>query len=289
MVRLGQCGDRLAVTRATLFKFCQPLGIETVLTKLVDHETRAMATDLVPHRMSGQEFARRHPQLRTGFVHQPGRQTEVVRMKMGDDQAPHRGVQRRQQFLPDSAHAIAREARVDDRPSVPVTQQPEVDVIELERQRHTQPAYSLTEEKVRFAYETEVFYSMMDSAELCQFVYGPTWTLYGPNETVSMMNSVTGWDLTVEELMTVGRRRLDLFRTFNAREGLGRKDDRLPKKFFKELKGTGPTAGFALTHEEVDSAIDHYYKLAGWTNDGIPTPETLKKHDVEWAVEYLPA
>src|SRR5690606_16827192 len=35
-----------------------------------------------------------------------------------------------------------------------------------------QPAYSLTEEKVRFAYETEVFYSMLDSAELCQFVWG---------------------------------------------------------------------------------------------------------------------
>ncbi|MBK8420426.1 aldehyde ferredoxin oxidoreductase family protein [Candidatus Villigracilis saccharophilus] len=151
-----------------------------------------------------------------------------------------------------------------------------------------QPAYSLTEEKVRFAYETEVFYSMMDSAELCQFVYGPTWTLYGPNETVSMMNSVTGWDLTVEELMTVGRRRLDLFRTFNAREGLGRKDDKLPKKFFKALSGTGPTAGLALTHEEVDTAIDHYYKLSGYTSDGVPTRETLQKHDIEWAAEYLP-
>ncbi len=152
-----------------------------------------------------------------------------------------------------------------------------------------QPAYSLTEEKVRFAYETEVFYSMMDSAELCQFVYGPTWTLYGPNETVEMMKAVTGWDLTVEELMEVGRRRLDLFRTFNAREGLGRKDDKLPKKMFKQLAGTGPTAGFALTHEEVDSAIDHYYKLAGLNSDGAPTRETLKKHDIEWAAEYLPA
>jgi aldehyde:ferredoxin oxidoreductase len=152
-----------------------------------------------------------------------------------------------------------------------------------------QPAYSLTEEKVRFAYETEVFYSMMDSAELCQFVYGPTWTLYGPGETVEMIKSVTGWDLTVEEIMEVGRRRLDLFRVFNAREGLGRKDDKLPKKFFKQLTGTGPTAGFALTHEEVDSAIDHYYKLAGWNSDGAPTRETLKKHEIEWAAEYLPA
>jgi len=152
-----------------------------------------------------------------------------------------------------------------------------------------QPAYSLTEEKVRFAYETEVFYSMLDSAELCQFVYGPTWTLYDGEQTAHMINSVTGWDLTLEDLMTVGRRRLDLFRVFNAREGLTRNADKLPKKFFKELKGTGPTAGFALTHEEVESALDTYYKLAGWTNNGVPTRETLKKHDVEWAAEYLPA
>lgn len=152
-----------------------------------------------------------------------------------------------------------------------------------------QPAYSLTDEKVRFAYETEVFYSMLDSAELCQFVYGPTWTLYDAKDTAAMINSVTGWDLTVDDLMEVGRRRLDLFRTFNAREGFGRKDDQLPKKFFKALKGTGPTAGFVLTHEEVDSAINHYYKLAGWSSEGVPTRETLKKHDVEWAAEYLPA
>ena len=152
-----------------------------------------------------------------------------------------------------------------------------------------QPAYSLSEEKVRFAYETEVFYSMLDSAELCQFVYGPTWTLYDGKDTVEMMKAVTGWDLTLEELMEVGRRRLNLFRTFNAREGFGRKDDKLPKKFFKALKGTGPTAGFALAHEEVDSAIDHYYKLAGFTAEGTPTAEGLKKLDIEWAVEYLPA
>ncbi len=152
-----------------------------------------------------------------------------------------------------------------------------------------QPAYSLTEEKVRFAYETEVFYSMLDSAELCQFVYGPTWTLYDGEQTAQMINAVTGWDLTLNELMEVGRRRLNLFRVFNAREGFSRKDDKLPKKFFKQLQGTGPTAGFALTQQELDFALDAYYKMAGWTNDGTPTRETLKKHDVEWAADYLPA
>ena len=152
-----------------------------------------------------------------------------------------------------------------------------------------QPGLSLTPEKVRFAYLTEIFYSMLDSVELCQFVYGPAWTLYGPAETVEMVRAVTGWDVTVEGLMAVGERRLNLFRTFNAREGLGRKDDRLPKKFFKQLGGVGPTAGTSLTHEELDSAIDQYYQLAGWTTDGVPTPDTLKRHDIEWAAQYLPA
>ncbi len=147
-----------------------------------------------------------------------------------------------------------------------------------------QPGYSLTPEKVRFAYLTEVFYSMLDSVELCQFVFGPAWTLYGPAETVEMIRAVTGWDITVEELMAVGERRLNLFRTFNAREGLDRKDDKLPKKFFKQLQGVGPTAGIALTHEEVESAIDEYYKLAGWTNNGVPTPETMERLDIAWAL-----
>jgi aldehyde:ferredoxin oxidoreductase len=147
-----------------------------------------------------------------------------------------------------------------------------------------QPGYSLTPEKVRFAYLTEVFYSMLDSVELCQFVYGPAWTLYGPAETVEMIRAVTGWDVTVEELMAVGERRLNLFRTFNAREGLDRKADKLPKKFFKRLQGEGPTAGIALTHTEIESAIDEYYRLAGWTDNGIPTLQTMERLDIVWAL-----
>ncbi len=91
---------------------------------------------------------------------------------------------------------------------------------------------SLGPEKVRFAAYTEMFYSMLDSAELCQFVFGPTWTLYGPRETVEMVQAVTGWDFSLYELMKVGERRLNLMRVFNAREGFTRQDDRLPKKFY---------------------------------------------------------
>jgi aldehyde:ferredoxin oxidoreductase len=151
-----------------------------------------------------------------------------------------------------------------------------------------QPQYSLTPEKVRFALQGELFYSMMDSLELCQFVWGPAWTLYGPKETMEMVNAVTGWDVTVDELLLVGQRRLNMMRTFNSREGLDRKDDKLPKKFFKALQGTGPTAGKVINKGEFEKALDHYYMLNGWTMNGIPTRQKLVELDLGWASEYLP-
>jgi aldehyde:ferredoxin oxidoreductase len=152
-----------------------------------------------------------------------------------------------------------------------------------------QPGRSLTPEKVRFAYLTQCFYSMMDSLNLCQFVYGPTWCLYGPNDTVKMVKAITGWEVKLDELIELGHRRIALMRTFNAREGFERKDDILPKKFYKPLVGVGPSAGVALSHEELDAALDEYYDFAGFTKNGIPTRETLKALDVEWAADYLPA
>jgi aldehyde:ferredoxin oxidoreductase len=89
--------------------------------------------------------------------------------------------------------------------------------------------------------------------------------------------------------MAVGERRLNLIRTFNARDGLDRTQDKLPKKFFKTLGGVGPTAGMALDEKEVKAAVDEYYRLAHWTDKGIPTAARLKKLDIGWAAAYLPA
>ncbi|MBI3762916.1 MAG: aldehyde ferredoxin oxidoreductase family protein, partial [Chloroflexi bacterium] len=91
--------------------------------------------------------------------------------------------------------------------------------------------------KVKFAYETQLNYSFLDSADLCQFVWGRAYQLYGPEETVALMRAATGWDVTLEEIREVGRRRLNMLRAFNAREGAGRDRDTLPKKIFEPLKG----------------------------------------------------
>jgi aldehyde:ferredoxin oxidoreductase len=134
---------------------------------------------------------------------------------------------------------------------------------------------SLGPEKVRFAAYTHIFYSILDTLELCQFVWGPGWTLYGPSETVELVRAVTGWQVSLYELMKVGERRLNMLRYFNAREGFTRKEDALPKKFFQPLKGEGPTAGVALDPAEFETALDTYYQLMGWTPDGVPTPVKL--------------
>ncbi len=148
------------------------------------------------------------------------------------------------------------------------------------------PNDSLGADKVRYALKTQQFYSFLDTASLCQFVWGPAWTLFGPQETVDFVRAMTGWeDFDVEELIEIGERRLNMLRAFNAREGLNRADDKLPAKFFRPLTGTGPTKGVALDHAVIEGALDEYYRLAGWdTTTGNPTPDTLARLGLEWAV-----
>ena len=143
---------------------------------------------------------------------------------------------------------------------------------------------SLDAEKVRYALKGQRFYSFLDTAALCQFVWGPAWTLYGPQETVDFVRSATGWeDFSLDELLEIGERRLNMLRALNARLGIGRAADRLPQKFFQPLTGGGPTDGVALTHEEVEGALQEYYAQAGWDQaTGIPKPETLKRLGLEW-------
>ncbi len=143
------------------------------------------------------------------------------------------------------------------------------------------PAGDFGPEKVRFAYLTQFFYSALDTLELCQFVWGPAWTLYGPQETVDMINAVTGWNVTLEEFLKLGERRLNMLRTFNCREGFTEADDVLPEKFFKPLEGNGTAAGTFVSKEHLDAALKQYYAALGWTNHGNPTPEKLQELGLE--------
>ncbi len=148
----------------------------------------------------------------------------------------------------------------------------------------------LSEAKVRFAWTTQRFYSALDTFGLCQFVWGPSWQLYGPTETVELVRYATGWDATLEELLEVGERRINLLRAFNARERIGREADVLPRKLFQPLGGQGPTAGVALTPEEFEQAREAYYRMAGFDPaTGYPTRARLEALGLDWLVPAVPA
>ena len=138
-----------------------------------------------------------------------------------------------------------------------------------------QPADNLNEEKVKFALTTQKLYSALDSASMCQFVFGPSWHLYGPDQFLEAIQLITGWDMDMDELIEVGERRLNMMRWFNAQTGLTREDDKLPKKFYQALQG-GPSDGVKLTEEELEAAKDMYFEMAGWdVESGNPTEAKL--------------
>jgi len=147
---------------------------------------------------------------------------------------------------------------------------------------------SLSDEKIRFTVAGQRMYSAMDSLNLCQFVYGPAWQLYGPNDMVEAVRAVTGWeDVSFDELQRVGERRVNMMRAFNAREGMDRKDDVIPDKLFKPLIG-GVSDGLKLDRDEMAAAMEKYYEFSGWdVETGNPTRSKLEELDLGWVAEQI--
>ena len=149
-----------------------------------------------------------------------------------------------------------------------------------------QPDDVLNEEKVRYSMVTQHLYSALNTIGVCQFVWGPSWQLYGPEQLAEMVRAVTGWDITLQELMTAGERALNMMRAFNAREGFTRAEDKLPPKLFKPLEG-GPSDGIAITEDELAFALSTYYDMCGWDSEGRPTKAKLEELGIAWVADEV--
>jgi aldehyde:ferredoxin oxidoreductase len=149
-----------------------------------------------------------------------------------------------------------------------------------------QPVDVLNREKVRFAVITQYAYSCLDTLNVCQFVFGPAWHLYGMGQLAQVTNAITGWELDVQDLLRLGERRLNMLRAFNAREGVGSEADILPVKLFTRLIG-GPSDGVALEVKEIEQAKRWYYECCGWDESGIPTRKKLAELELSWIADEL--
>ncbi|MBK9613781.1 MAG: hypothetical protein IPO34_20820 [Dehalococcoidia bacterium] len=142
--------------------------------------------------------------------------------------------------------------------------------------------------KVQFALQTRYSYSANESLGLCHFVFGTSWQLFGPQHKADLMAAATGWDVTLAELQALGRRRVNLMRAFNAREGLTRAEDTLPEKLFKNPLQGGRSDGLLIEREELADGLRLYYHAAGWEAEtGMPTRTTLEEVGLAWVADAL--
>jgi aldehyde:ferredoxin oxidoreductase len=115
-------------------------------------------------------------------------------------------------------------------------------------------------ESVRHAIETEDRAALMDSLILCKFLRGVFTDFYG--ESAAMINAVTGWQLTGEELHDTARRIVATKREFNVLAGWTPAEDTLPERFLSGPLPNDPDA--VLSRERLDTLVAEYHRQRGW-------------------------
>lgn len=107
-----------------------------------------------------------------------------------------------------------------------------------------------------------------------------------PKMVLECFNATTGWNWTLEDAFTLGRRVINQLRVFNIRHGLKREAER-PSVRYGSIPVDGPARGFNIM-EKWDWMTENYYTLMGWDpRTGNPTQETLKNLDIGEIVKDL--
>jgi aldehyde:ferredoxin oxidoreductase len=124
---------------------------------------------------------------------------------------------------------------------------------------------------VRAAIETEDRAAVMDSMILCKFLRGVFTDPFA--EWAGLLSTVTGWDLTGDELRATARRIVLAKRAYNLREGWRPEDDWLPARLLEEPLTLASGREARLTPARLRAMIDGYYKERGLDSEGRPTAE----------------
>jgi len=115
------------------------------------------------------------------------------------------------------------------------------------------------------------------AASLGMCVFVTSWRLgIGPLMMARLVSAVTGIDYTWKDIMECGDRVYTLEYAILRRYGLGRESDFPPERFFNEPVPDGPKKGAILNKDKYEKMLDEYYKIRGYTSEGVPTKEKLE-------------
>ncbi|MET0658488.1 MAG: aldehyde ferredoxin oxidoreductase C-terminal domain-containing protein, partial [Steroidobacteraceae bacterium] len=117
-----------------------------------------------------------------------------------------------------------------------------------------------TLDAVRLAIETEDKAALMDSLILCKFLRGVFEDFH--SEAATMLQLVTGWDTTADELRDTAARIVKAKRQFNLLAGWTPKEDTLPDRFLNTPLPSDPSA--SLTRDRLGDLVAEYHRQRGW-------------------------
>ncbi|RPJ73585.1 MAG: aldehyde ferredoxin oxidoreductase, partial [Acidobacteria bacterium] len=109
--------------------------------------------------------------------------------------------------------------------------------------------------------------AVVDSSGLCIF----TTFAWGLSDIQPQIQAACEGDWSGDRLLTMGERIWNLERGFNLAAGLTCKDDNLPPRLLNEPAPTGPQKGAV---SKLGEMLPEYYRVRGWTTEGVPTAET---------------
>jgi len=112
--------------------------------------------------------------------------------------------------------------------------------------------------------------AVFDSAGICVFT-SFAWTVA---DVQPQIEAACEGDWSMDKLNLMGERIWNMERQFNNAAGLTRKDDDLPPRLKTEPAKSGPAKGLV---NGIDKMLPEYYQVRGWTQEGVPTPETLAR------------
>jgi aldehyde:ferredoxin oxidoreductase len=130
----------------------------------------------------------------------------------------------------------------------------EVDFSDKVDRRH------VTLDAVRHAIDTEDKAALMDSMIICKFLRGVFEDFHA--EAAEMLRSVTGWDVSADELRETAKRIVSAKRQFNLLAGWTPAEDTLPERFLSAPLPNDPEA--SLSRERLDSLVAEYHRQRGW-------------------------
>ena len=129
--------------------------------------------------------------------------------------------------------------------------------------------------------------SIYNSLGLCLLAINYS-RMLGPTHFAKLYSAFSGQDLDVPGIMKVGERIFNLMKAYIVREGLSRKDDDWPERFYNEPWPSGPLKGRVASKEHTKRLLDEYYELRGWdVNKGVPTKQKLIELGLDYVADEL--